>query len=55
MCGLMPTNLNCSLTNPLKCKRITWSIYIFTVTKILMNDCITIKLSIDVIQKFIMN
>jgi hypothetical protein len=39
--GLMPTRLNCLVTNPLKCKRITRSIYIFTVTEILINHCTT--------------
>jgi hypothetical protein len=41
-CDLMPTNLNYSLTDPLKYKRMTRSIYIFTATKESMSDCITI-------------
>jgi hypothetical protein len=42
-CGLIPTNSNCSLTNPPKYKRITQSIYIFTVTKVSMNHSMTIN------------
>jgi hypothetical protein len=43
-CGFMPTNSNCSLTDPPKFKWITRSIYIFTVTKELIKHCITMKL-----------
>jgi hypothetical protein len=43
-CGLIPSNSNCSLTNPPKCKRITWSIYIFTVTEVSMNQSMTMNL-----------
>jgi hypothetical protein len=54
-CGLMPTNSYCSLTDPLKYKMITWSIYIFTVIKILINHWITMKLLTCIIGTFIMN
>jgi hypothetical protein len=45
-CGLMPTNSNCSLTDPLKYKRIIRFIYIFTITKVSMNHCNTQELKL---------
>jgi hypothetical protein len=43
MCGLMPTNSNCSLIDTSKYKRMTQSIYIFTIIKVSINHYITIE------------